>query len=468
MGPERRRARTVLCRNPIKAGQGNLTLPLACTSQHSVSVHGATRRRVAFIVRGESFRHFSQLRYSLPSVARRRLVCANATWYLQQSLAMNHVRNVILPLERRGWEVDVFLGTYGCWGVLPDKIAQQWHHDLLQWYDAGNPRVRNRGVIRRSGCSTQATPLRSALKDATLKHSAGGYFTVLIWRFDLVAAAPLVGLEPSPLDYLARSTGRVLRVNADYAWSIPGPLLACFVEIMTRKNPSCWRLEGVGRLNAMLCSTLLEKAASQNGVESDYGVGCDPSVIPPPSRRLECSDGSPHQSTLDCERQRSEDRARWAKPYFRKLFVQPGTCPDTWTSILSSPEGLPCSILQGASSMCDLLEAKRDACSLLADHQRASQIASSSAVGRWIVETSARESLRKRRKRAPMPTLADAFMGLQCAHQGTASTPPSPHAKLRLPSSSTHISLLYALLHAFLMRLLRTVYYSQSNITVGT
>ena len=44
---------------------------------------------VALVLRGESFRHFQSLPglATLPGVVRRRLLCTNASWTMQQALA---------------------------------------------------------------------------------------------------------------------------------------------------------------------------------------------------------------------------------------------------------------------------------------------------------------------------------------------------------------------------------------------
>ena len=51
------------------------------------------------------------------NLLRRSVVCTRGAYELQRSVTANQVRQLIEPLERRGMRVDVYFGSYGCWGV---------------------------------------------------------------------------------------------------------------------------------------------------------------------------------------------------------------------------------------------------------------------------------------------------------------------------------------------------------------
>ena len=72
------------------------------------------QRRVALLLRGESFRG---LHMGLTSDLKRDVVCLPASYDVQKACAENIVEHVIEALEKQGVAVDVFVSTYGCVGA---------------------------------------------------------------------------------------------------------------------------------------------------------------------------------------------------------------------------------------------------------------------------------------------------------------------------------------------------------------
>ena len=175
--------------------------------------------------------------------------------------------------------VDVFLATSGCLGVHDSATAAEWHAALVSWYGAA--RVKQHSLQPRAAMQTQAATLSSALR--ALLPWAGTYRAVLIWRFDLIAPAALVGPEASPHDYLGGGGGggRLARVGFDLAWTMPGTLVGCFHAIVSRgtagqsddSGPSCWLSEHSG-YHGTACSGMLAAAAGLHQLPK--GLGCDP------------------------------------------------------------------------------------------------------------------------------------------------------------------------------------------------
>ena len=198
------------------------SLPASCRRPHAAAPHSLS---VALVVRGESFRHFprpsARSSYEMPAELRRRLLCSPSTHALQAALAANHVANLIEPLERRGTRVEVFLATYGCWDVLAAADAERWHADLRSWY-GGDARVAHAQPVARDASTTQADLLSAALAPV-LRRGATAFGAVLLWRFDLVAPAPIAGASATPADYLHRAYTTVAQVGYDQPNPNPDP-----------------------------------------------------------------------------------------------------------------------------------------------------------------------------------------------------------------------------------------------------
>ena len=171
--------------------------------------------------------------------------------------------------------MEVFLGTYGCWGVLPTAVAARWHSDLRSWY-GGAARVAHAEPVARDASTTQADLLAASLAPLLLRRRRRGamaFGAVLLWRFDLAAPAPIAGASPTPGDFLSRGFTSVAQVGYDLGWSLPSTLLPCFSEIVGRAAPlSCWGREATG-LQAIGCSALLAYAGSGAGGGGGGGGG---------------------------------------------------------------------------------------------------------------------------------------------------------------------------------------------------
>ena len=105
------------------------------------------------------------------------------------------MQNVIKPLERSGYEVDVFASYYAC----PEHV--DWPKQLLSWYNdasAGKKRVVNSTTCflhpdtDTSGRSPQGSCIDSAFK--LLEHEVftkkKTYALTLVWRWDVVRRPP--------------------------------------------------------------------------------------------------------------------------------------------------------------------------------------------------------------------------------------------------------------------------------------
>ena len=199
------------------------SLPASCLRPHTAP--NPRSMSVALVVRGESFRHFprpsARSSYEVSAELRRRLLCSPSTYALQAALAANHVANLIEPLERRGTRVEVFLATYGCWDVLAAADAERWHADLRSWY-GGGARVAHAQPVTRDASTTQADLLSAALAPV-LRRGATAFGAVLLWRFDLVAPAPIAGASATPADYLHRAYTTVAQVGYDQPNPNPDP-----------------------------------------------------------------------------------------------------------------------------------------------------------------------------------------------------------------------------------------------------
>jgi len=169
---------------------------------------------VALVVRGESFRGlnagaFVQLEGYDTHALRSAIICTESSWEIQRALARNQVALLVEPLERRGVRVDVYLSSYGCWGVpgVANATAARWWRDLESWY-GGPRRVRFSAPIAKAPGQTQRTPIDVGVGAALAAGAA--YRSVFVWRFDLALLDPVAAADASatlgsaaPTDYLA-------------------------------------------------------------------------------------------------------------------------------------------------------------------------------------------------------------------------------------------------------------------------
>ena len=263
------------------------SLPASCLRPHAAAPNSLS---VALVVRGESFRHFprpsARSSYEVPAGLRRRLLCSPSTHALQAALAANHVANLIEPLERRGTRVEVFLATYGCWGVLAAADAERWHADLRSWY-GGGARVAHAQPVARDASTTQADLLSAALAPV-LRRGATAFGAVLLWRFDLVAPAPIAGASATPADYLHRAYTTVAQVGYDQPNPNPDPDPGA--NPSPNPNPNANPNFGAGGLRpglvaALTPAPLLQRDRRSRRAAPLLGVGGQRT----PGDRLQCS-----------------------------------------------------------------------------------------------------------------------------------------------------------------------------------
>ena len=201
----RPRAFLVLAMAAVARGLVKLPSPRECGScwadDDAVADEREDTRRVALVVRGESFRGIHMM---MPKDVKRDAVCLPSSHAIQRAESENHVANLIEPLERAGVKVDVFLATYGCVGTekfsdVSDAQARAWHADLVDWY--GADRVKHAALVPRSDSTTQQTTAAAAAA-AVLRYAKTQkvavkelYRSVLVWRFDLLQRVELAGFD---------------------------------------------------------------------------------------------------------------------------------------------------------------------------------------------------------------------------------------------------------------------------------
>ena len=144
-------------------------------------------RRVAFILRGDAYRGLSY--GSTVRGSKVAFTCTPFAHRVQRAISASHVDYMIAPLEAAGFRVDVFLATYGC--KTPDAPALLKRLEGFYNRNATRPRVVHVDVVPRTIHATQATPANVAMKALRKLWPPGGYRSVLLWRFDLVATAPM-------------------------------------------------------------------------------------------------------------------------------------------------------------------------------------------------------------------------------------------------------------------------------------
>ena len=203
----------------------------ACVAEAPAALNATA---IAVVLRGEVFRG---LPHKLPRDWRDRFACEPSTFALQRAVSRSHVATLIAPLEAAGAEVDVLLASYGCGADVASALEQpgvppsDWEDELVGWY-GGAARVAARDLrVPRAG-ATQQTLVRRALElvaDASAARAAAGaapYAAALLWRFDLIAMAPLGRA------YLDAAGARLMTHGIDHAWSLPAALLGCARAIL--------------------------------------------------------------------------------------------------------------------------------------------------------------------------------------------------------------------------------------------
>jgi len=209
----------------------------------------ATSKKVALVLRGEAFRGLS---YGIsPSVGRFRrgktaFSCTAVSHRIQRALSASHVAHLVAPLEAAGLEVDVYLATYGCGGVTSDKEAAIALRHLSKWYERNSTRtrVKRAEALDRAG-ATQSTPVNVAMGWLRDGWPAGGYRSVLIWRFDMPALAPMGRRQADPGGEAAECRPSVGRACPSVGLPPKAPRAECDPALDTnssakRRPMNCW------------------------------------------------------------------------------------------------------------------------------------------------------------------------------------------------------------------------------------
>ncbi|KAH8046266.1 hypothetical protein JL722_13738 [Aureococcus anophagefferens] len=253
----------------VARGLVKLPSPRECGScwadDDAVADEREDTRRVALVVRGESFRGIHMM---MPKDVKRDAVCLPSSHAIQRAESENHVANLIEPLERAGVKVDVFLATYGCVGTekfsdVSDAQARAWHADL----QAAAPRAA--AVLR------YAKTQKVAVKEL--------YRSVLVWRFDLLQRVELAGFDHR--GHLATDRDSLVTFK-DHAWSAPGWFFPCVAAIWARADPppgGCFESDADGhngyRCNEYFRAAWGEQLGKAAAVRRDFA--CDPETKAP-------------------------------------------------------------------------------------------------------------------------------------------------------------------------------------------
>ena len=314
----RPRAVLVLALAAVARGLVKLPSPRECGScwadDDAVADEREDTRRVALVLRGESFRGIHMM---MPKDVKRDAVCLPSSHAIQRAESENHVANLIEPLERAGVRVDVFLATYGCVGTekfsdVSDAQARAWHADLVDWY--GADRVKHAALVPRSDATTQQTTAAAAAA-AVLRYARTQktevkrlYRSVLVWRFDLLQRVELAGLDHR--GHLAADRDSLVTFK-DHAWSVPGWFFPCVAAIWARADPppgGCFESDADGhngyRCNEYFRAAWGEQLGKAAAVKRDFA--CDPETKAPYiSRRLAAAKAAEAAEPPDRRRRRA-------------------------------------------------------------------------------------------------------------------------------------------------------------------
>ena len=314
----RPRAVLVLAMAAVARGLVKLPSPRECGScwadDDAVADEREDTRRVALVVRGESFRGIHMM---MPKDVKRDAVCLPSSHAIQRAESENHVANLIEPLERAGVKVDVFLATYGCVGTekfsdVSDAQARAWHADLVDWY--GADRVKHAALVPRSDATTQQTTAAAAAA-AVLRYAKTQkvavkelYRSVLVWRFDLLQRVELAGFDHR--GHLATDRDSLVTFK-DHAWSAPGWFFPCVAAIWARADPppgGCFESDADGhngyRCNEYFRAAWGEQLGKAAAVRRDFA--CDPETKAPYiARRLAAAKAAEVDEPPDRRRRRA-------------------------------------------------------------------------------------------------------------------------------------------------------------------
>jgi hypothetical protein len=235
------------------------------------------QRRVALLLRGESFRG---LHMGLTSDLKRDVVCLPASYDVQKACAENIVEHVIEALEKQGVAVDVFVSTYGCVGAayapLTDAEARRWHADLVGWI--GPHRVVNSDLVERGAFGlvpgngdkeTQQATIVAAF-DKLERHVADSgstiekmYRSVLMWRFDVITT--VAWASDVSAGHLAVDRDKFYEVDMDHVYSSPAWFYPCFSAMLKRREPTSCLERDVAGWNTFRCNKMWRRALEDIG-----------------------------------------------------------------------------------------------------------------------------------------------------------------------------------------------------------
>jgi hypothetical protein len=157
------------------------------TANFSNKLPGIDSKRIALLMRGDSFRGLS---YAIAQ-SKLPLYCSDAAYEIQRASVEAILEFIVKPFESHGYTVDVYVSTYGCTGLpqaFPAEKAVKWHNDLVAWYGKhadGSPRVVADELVQRVQGQTQSYGVQCAMRLLQSKAPLN-YQSVMLWRYDIV------------------------------------------------------------------------------------------------------------------------------------------------------------------------------------------------------------------------------------------------------------------------------------------
>jgi hypothetical protein len=214
-------------------------------------VPGLGSKRIAFVLRGDSFRglSWSFKPYFTPSggVERRGkdpFTCTENAVQIQKVTVAAMVEMMIEPMEKQGFEVDVYLSGYGCTGLYHLKDAariQNIHEQLISWFNIGKKRVKAYKFIDRQEACKGVIPTKlqdvgtAAAVQLLLDNAPLDYHSVIMWRYDMIPLSPIHPsnklASPHWANLAERSAAGLFFFNDDWGYTVPGWYAPCFIGV---------------------------------------------------------------------------------------------------------------------------------------------------------------------------------------------------------------------------------------------
>jgi hypothetical protein len=219
----------------------------AVVANESNRLPGMSSRRIALVMRGDSFRGLS---YAI-GTKKIPFYCSDASWEIQRSVVKAQLEYIVKPFEAHGYKVDIYLSTYGCTSlqhVTPER-AKKMHQELVGWY--GLDRVVAEELVTRTDDQIQSTGVQNSIR-LLQSRAPLDYQSVILWRFDIPPLAPMaMPSEPPPQDVFAAAkpecedrecfvkylhySGTIGMYFADdWGWSWPGWFSNCAMSAFMR------------------------------------------------------------------------------------------------------------------------------------------------------------------------------------------------------------------------------------------